>query len=132
MKVWVNGTFDVMHLGHMRLLEFASKYGKVRVGLDTDERIKINKGENRPFNKLDDRIEFMSGITYVDSVVSFDNDEELIECIRQYDPDVMVIGSDYKGKNIIGGFLVERIVFFDKIEGKSTSNILAYENTSNR
>jgi len=110
MKVWVNGT----------------------VGLDTDERIKINKGENRPFNKLDDRIEFMSGITYVDSVVSFDNDEELIECIRQYDPDVMVIGSDYKGKNIIGGFLVERIVFFDKIEGKSTSNILAYENTSNR
>jgi rfaE bifunctional protein nucleotidyltransferase chain/domain len=132
MKVWVNGTFDVMHLGHMRLLQFASKYGKVRVGLDTDERIKINKGENRPFNKLDDRIEFMSAITYVDSVVSFDNDEELIECIRQYDPDVMVIGSDYKGKNIIGGFLVKRIVFFDKIEGKSTSNILAYENTSNR
>ena len=132
MKVWVNGTFDVMHLGHMRLLQFASKYGKVRVGLGTDERIKINKGENRPFNKLDDRIEFMSAITYVDSVVSFDNDEELIECIRQYDPDVMVIGSDYKGKNIIGGFLVKRIVFFDKIEGKSTSNILAYENTSNR
>ena len=132
MKVWVNGTFDVMHLGHMRLLQFASKYGKVRVGLDTDERIKINKGENRPFNKLDHRVEFMSGITYVDSIVSFGSDEELIECIKEYGPDIMVIGSDYKGKKIIGSHLFEKIVFFDKLEGKSTSNILTYESSSNR
>jgi D-beta-D-heptose 7-phosphate kinase/D-beta-D-heptose 1-phosphate adenosyltransferase len=132
MKVWVNGTFDVMHLGHMRLLQFASKLGKVRVGLDTDERIKINKGENRPFNNLTQRIEFISGIKYVDSVVSFGNDEELIECIKEYNPDLMVIGSDYKGKKIIGSHLFEKIVFFDKLEGKSTSNILTYESSSDR
>ena len=132
MKVWVNGTFDVMHLGHMRLLQFASKLGKVRVGLDTDERIKINKGENRPFNNLSQRIEFISGIKYVDSVVSFANDEELIERIKEYDPDLMVIGSDYKGKKIIGSHLFEKIVFFDKLEGKSTSNILTYESSSDR
>ena len=44
MKIWVNGSFDVLHIGHIRLLEFAAKYGKVRVGIDTDERIRSFKG----------------------------------------------------------------------------------------
>ncbi len=44
-RVWVNGTFDVLHIGHIRLLEFASKYGKVRVGVDSDDRVKLLKGK---------------------------------------------------------------------------------------
>lgn len=132
MKVWVNGSFDVMHVGHIKLLEYASKYGTVRVGLDSDERIRERKGENRPFNSLKDRMDFISSIKYVESVTSFGNDDELVERIKEYDPDIMVIGNDYKYKPIIGCEYIERILFFDKIENKSTSLILNDKNTRNR
>ena len=126
MKVWVNGTFDVMHIGHIKLLEQASKLGTVRVGLDTDERIKSKKGPNRPVNTLEDRIEFMKSIRYVESVVSFGSNKELEDRIKEWDADVMVIGNDYKYHEIIGSDLVDRIFFFDKIDGKSTTNILKH------
>jgi rfaE bifunctional protein nucleotidyltransferase chain/domain len=116
MKVWVNGTFDVMHVGHIKLLEQASRLGTVRVGLDTDERIKEKKGPNRPVNNLDDRIKFMQSIKYVDSVVSFGSNEELENCIKEWDADLMVIGNDYKYHEIIGAHLVEKIIFFDNLE----------------
>jgi rfaE bifunctional protein nucleotidyltransferase chain/domain len=132
MKVWVNGTFDVMHVGHIKLLEQASRLGTVRVGLDTDERIKEKKGPNRPVNNLDDRIKFMQSIKYVDSVVSFGSNEELENCIKEWDADLMVIGNDYKYHEIIGAHLVEKIIFFDKIENKSTTKILNHGNNSNR
>jgi len=131
MKIWVNGTFDVMHIGHIKLLEYASKLGVVRVGLDTDDRIKEKKGKNRPVNKLEDRVEFMKSIRYVDSVVSFGTNKELEDRIKEWDPDIMVIGDDYKYHEIIGAHLVEKISFFDKIEGKSTTKILNHENNSN-
>ena len=129
MKVWVNGTFDVMHVGHIKLLEQASKLGTVRVGLDTDERIKSKKGLTRPVNTLEDRIEFMKSIRYVVSVVSFGSNKELEDRIKEWDADVMVIGNDYKYHEIIGADLVERVFFFDKIDGKSTSNILKHNNS---
>lgn len=132
MKVWVNGTFDVLHIGHVKLLEFASQFGLVRVGLDTDERIKSKKGEQRPFNNLQDRIDFIKSIKYVDSVVSFGSNEELEEKIKEWDSDIMVIGNDYKYHEIIGAHLIDRVVFFDKIEGKSTTKILSYDHNSNR
>jgi cytidyltransferase-like protein len=85
MKIWVNGTFDVMHIGHIKLLEHASSLGIVRVGLDTDERIKEKKGLKRPINTLQDRIDFMKSIKYVDSVVSFSSNEELEKRIEEWD-----------------------------------------------
>ena len=129
MKVWVNGTFDVMHVGHIKLLEQASKLGTVRVGLDTDERIKSKKGPTRPVNTLEDRIEFMKSIRYVDSVVSFGSNKELEDRIKEWDADIMVIGDDYKYHEIIGADLVDRVFFFEKIDGKSTSNILKHNNS---
>lgn len=129
MKVWVNGTFDVMHVGHIKLLEQASKLGTVRVGLDTDERIKSKKGPTRPVNTLEDRIEFMKSIRYVDSVVSFGSNKELEDRIKEWDADVMVIGDDYKYHEIIGADLVGKVFFFEKIDGKSTSNILKHNNS---
>ena len=71
MRIWVNGTFDVLHIGHIRLILHAASLGVLRVGIDTDERVRSKKGIERPFNKLDDRMEFLSAITGVDSVVSF-------------------------------------------------------------
>lgn len=128
-KVWVNGSFDVLHLGHIKLLEYASSFGSVKVGLDSDARIKEKKGINRPYNSLKDRMEFISAIKYVDLVVSFDTDEELEQLIKDYEPDTMIIGGEYKTKRIIGLEYVPHIYFFDKVEGKSTSNILSHENT---
>lgn len=131
MNIWVNGTFDVVHIGHIKLLEYAAKYGRVRVGLDTDERIKSMKGEDRPCNNLKDRMDFISSIRYVESVTFFGSNEELESRIKEYDTDIIVVGDDYQYKPVIGGEFVDRVLFFPKIEGKSTTKILQYENSSN-
>ena len=127
MRVWVNGTFDVLHIGHIKLLEYASSFGTLRVGIDTDERVREKKGELRPYNPLGDRMGFMRSIRFVDSVVAFDSDESLIEHIKQWRPDIMVIGDDYSYEQIIGKEFVPKIEFFRKIEGISTSKILRDE-----
>lgn len=132
MKIWVNGTFDVLHVGHIKLLEYASKFGTLRVGIDTDDRVREKKGDGRPFNTLKDRMEFMSSIKFVDSVVSFDSDEMLANCIKEWETDILVIGDDYKNKPIVGMEYSDRIVFFNKIKDKSTSSILGYDNNGNR
>ncbi len=131
-KVWVNGTFDVVHIGHIKLLDFAKSFGSVTVGLDTDERVRSKKGESRPFNTLVDRMDFISSIRFVDNVVCFDTDEELVNQIKKLEPDVMVIGGEYRYKQIIGLEHVPHIEFFEKIDGYSSSKILNYENNSNR
>jgi D-beta-D-heptose 7-phosphate kinase/D-beta-D-heptose 1-phosphate adenosyltransferase len=132
MKVWVNGSFDVLHIGHIRLLAHAGSFGAVRVGLDSDERIQQKKGANRPVNNLQDRMDFISSIRFVDDVVSFGSDDELISRIREYGPDIMVIGDDYDYHSIIGVEYIPRVEFFQKIKNKSTTTILNYENNSNR
>lgn len=125
MKIWVNGTFDVMHVGHIKLLEYANSLGIVRVGLDTDDRIRKNKGPNRPINCLQDRIDFMESIKYVDSVVSFNSNEELENRIKEWDSEIMVIGNDYIPSQVIGFHLFKDVLFFNKVDGKSTTKILS-------
>ena len=78
MRVWVNGAFDVLHIGHLNLLKHASTIGSVRVGIDTDDRIKELKGSNRPFNCFKNRMEFLKSLRFVDDVVGFGTEEELI------------------------------------------------------
>jgi D-beta-D-heptose 7-phosphate kinase/D-beta-D-heptose 1-phosphate adenosyltransferase len=133
MRVWVNGAFDVLHIGHLNLLKHASTIGSVRVGIDTDDRIKELKGSNRPFNCFKNRMEFLKSLRFVDDVVGFGSEEELINQIKEYQPDVMVIGSDYKDKRIIGIEYVKEVSFFDRISNVSTTSILEYEkDSSNR
>ena len=123
-KIWVNGTFDVLHIGHIRLMLHAASLGTLRVGIDTDERVRSKKGVGRPFNTLAHRMEFVSAINGVDSVVSFGSDNELIEKIKEWEPDILVIGDDYKYHKIIGVEYVPKIEFFEKVEGISTTKIL--------
>lgn len=133
MRVWVNGAFDVLHIGHLNLLKHASTIGSVRVGIDTDDRIKELKGSNRPFNCFKNRMEFLKSLRFVDDVVGFGSEEELINQIKEYQPDVMVIGSDYKDKRIIGIEYIKEVSFFDRIPNVSTTSILEYEkDSSNR
>ncbi len=123
-KIWINGTFDVLHIGHIRLMLHGASLGTLRVGIDTDERVRSKKGVGRPFNTLVDRMEFVSAIRGVDSVVSFGTDDELVERIKEWGPDVLVIGNDYEYHQIIGVEYVPKIEFFNKIPGFSTTNIL--------
>ena len=123
--VFVNGCFDVLHRGHIELFEFAKSHGEyLIVALDTDERVKQQKGEKRPFNSLTDRQKVVSSIKYVDWVDSFSTDEELIALVRQASPDVMIVGSDWRGKTVIGSQYAKEIKFFERIDGYSTTNIL--------
>jgi len=132
MKIWVNGTFDVLHLGHIRLLKHAASLGDLRVGIDSDERVKKLKGNTRPFNNLGERIEFLSALKFVKDIVTYTSDTELETHIKNYAPDIMVKGADWKGGNIIGDRFVKEIVYIDMLEGKSTTKILGYENNSRR
>jgi D-beta-D-heptose 7-phosphate kinase/D-beta-D-heptose 1-phosphate adenosyltransferase len=132
MKVWVNGTFDVLHIGHITLLEFASSFGDLRVGLDTDKRVKELKGESRPFNNQDDRKKMLESLKFVKEVVHFDSRQELIDSVKKYQPDIMVIGDDYKDQIVYGSEHAKKLVFFEKLPSYSTTKILNYENSGNR
>jgi D-beta-D-heptose 7-phosphate kinase/D-beta-D-heptose 1-phosphate adenosyltransferase len=133
MRIWVNGAFDILHIGHIKLLKHAAGMGYLRVGIDTDERIKEMKGPSRPFNCFRDREEFLLSLRFVDEVVGFGSEQELIDHIKLYQPDVMVIGSDYRDRRIVGSEFINKIVYFDRLEGVSTTSILEYEkDSSNR
>jgi bifunctional ADP-heptose synthase (sugar kinase/adenylyltransferase) len=79
---------------------------------------------------LEDRVEFLYSLKYVNSVVTFSSNEGLIDSIREYDPDIMVIGDDYNYNNIVGIEYIPQVKFFPKIEGKSTTKILNYGKTN--
>ena len=93
-------------------------------GVDADERIKKAKGSSRPFNNLKDRVCMLNAIKYIDEVVSFSSDEGLEQYINLYRPEIIVIGSDWKGKTVVGEQYCTELKFFDRIEGYSTTNIL--------
>jgi D-beta-D-heptose 7-phosphate kinase/D-beta-D-heptose 1-phosphate adenosyltransferase len=126
MRIWVNGTFDVLHIGHLRLLQYANSFGDVRVGIDKDSRVQELKGDKRPINNWFDRIEMMRAIKHVNSVVGFSTDEELQEEIKKWNADIMIVGSDYKDKPVIGSELVKEVLFFDKIGNHSTTKIISH------
>jgi rfaE bifunctional protein nucleotidyltransferase chain/domain len=123
--IWVNGCFDVLHRGHVELLKYAKSLGKhLIVGIDADWRIEKSKGTSRPFNKQEDRKFMLESIKYVDEVVVFETDSELRGLICRIDPDVMVVGSEYKYKTVKGSEHCKEIKFFDRIGDYSTTKIL--------
>ena len=124
-KVWINGTFDIVHLGHIKMLEHGSHLGDfLIVGIDSDRRVSELKGETRPINKLVSRITLLESIRYVDRVLTFDSDDELETLIKTIRPEIMVIGEEYKNKRIIGKEFVKEIVYFPKLDGFSSTNII--------
>ena len=129
--VWVNGCFDVLHRGHVELFKYAKSLGDILiVGIDDDRRVEKLKGKTRPVNKLEDRLEMLRSIKYIDDVVWFTSDEDLDARVLASGAETMVVGSDYENKEVIGSRHVKEVKFYRKIDGYSTTKILEY--SSNR
>ena len=125
MKIIVNGTFDILHRGHVELLEYAKGLGEfLLVCIDTDRRVKELKGETRPINSQADRAFMLQGLKCVDAVWTFDSEEALENICQMYQPDIMVKGSDYEGKRIVGAKYCKEIKFVELVDGYSTTNII--------
>ena len=123
-KVVVNGTFDIIHLGHLRLLQYAKSFPNsyLLVLTDSDRRVRELKGADRPVNTEYERCNMLFALKYVDRVEIFDTDQELVDLIKDFQPDVMVKGSDYQGKPIIGAEYCKEIKFYDRFKNYSTTN----------
>jgi len=125
MKIIVNGTFDILHRGHIELLEYAKGLGEfLLVCIDTDRRVKELKGESRPVNSQRDRAFMLQGLKCVDAVWTFDSEEDLERICEMYQPNIMVKGSDYEGKRIVGAEHCKEIKFVKLVDGYSTTNII--------
>jgi D-beta-D-heptose 7-phosphate kinase/D-beta-D-heptose 1-phosphate adenosyltransferase len=123
-KVFVNGTFDVLHPGHVRLLQYAASLGSVLVAIDTDHRVRQLKGAGRPFFNQDDRKFMLESLGH--RVVLFNTDQELEHTIATYEPDIMVKGSDYINRPIIGEEHCGRIEFFKRIDEYSSTKAIEH------
>lgn len=126
--VFTNGCFDVLHAGHVALLDQASKHGDfLIVGINEDASVKRLKGDGRPVNNQDDRAKVLGSLGSVGSVVFFGDDTplKLIEAIK---PDVLVKGGDYTKDKVVGHEVVEKhggaVVLIDLVEGRSTTNTI--------
>ena len=127
-RIWLNGTFDVVHLGHIKLFQHAKALypnSTICVGVDTDDRVRQLKGPNRPINPLPLRVEFLKAIRFIDEVRAFSTDGDLREEIALFNPDVMLIGDDYRNRTIVGEELIPLIIYVRRFDGLSTTKIIS-------
>jgi len=119
-RIIVNGTFDILHSGHLALLTYARSLGDhLVVAIDSDRRVKELKGVSRPVNTQAERQELLSNLRSVDEVRIFDSDLELVDIVAECA--IMVKGSDYRNRPIVGSEVCPSIVFFERIDGFSTT-----------
>jgi D-beta-D-heptose 7-phosphate kinase/D-beta-D-heptose 1-phosphate adenosyltransferase len=104
--VFTNGCFDLLHVGHVRLLAFARSLGdRLVVGLNSDASVRLLKGPTRPILPVDERREMLLALEPVDQVIVFDEPTPLL-LIESLRPEVLVKGPDYAGRECCGASLV--------------------------
>jgi D-beta-D-heptose 7-phosphate kinase/D-beta-D-heptose 1-phosphate adenosyltransferase len=126
---FANGCFDVLHAGHVSLLQAARRRcDRLVVALNADASVARLKGPSRPVNPLADRAAVVSALSAVDAVVAFEEDTPL-ELVRALRPDVLVKGADYTEDRVVGADLVRawggEVVLVDLLPGRSTTGIAA-------
>lgn len=121
--VFTNGCFDIIHRGHIDLLQYCKSIGnRVIVGLNSDESVKQLKGPTRPFFKQEDRKRVLEALKFVDEVAIF-NQPTPYELIKKLGPNIIVKGGDYIPEQVIGNDLCE-VRIFNYLDGYSTTSIL--------
>ncbi len=126
--VFTNGCFDILHVGHIDYLSRARKMGDALViGLNSDSSVRRLKGASRPINKERDRAKIISALWFVDYVTIF-NEDTPEALIRKIKPDIMVKGSDWKGKHVAGADFVKsrggRVRMVRFVKGYSTTSVI--------
>ncbi len=126
--IFSNGCFDLVHRGHVEYLAEASNLADVFIlGLNTDNSVRRLKGSQRPLQDEYARAILMSGFSFIDYVVLFDEDTPY-ELISEIIPDILVKGNDYKAEEVVGYDIVTQnggaVKTIPLVEGYSTSNIV--------
>ena len=125
--VFTNGCFDILHPGHIHLLNTARSYGDILiVGLNTDSSVRKIK-PSRPVNDENSRATLVASLEVVDAVIMF-GEETPLELIKQIKPDVLVKGGDYKPEDVVGKAEMEswggKVVIVPFLEGFSTTSLI--------
>lgn len=121
--VFTNGCFDILHLGHLKLLEAAKAKGqKLIVGINSDASIKRLKGNARPINSQEKRKAQLTALPWVDEVIVFDEDTP-IALIKKLNPDLIVKGGDYNTETVVGNHLAQ-VYIFPIVNDFSTTSII--------
>lgn len=126
--VFTNGCFDILHVGHIELLERAKSVGDLLiVGLNSDDSARRLKGTSKPINSASDRGKILSSLEVVNFVTIFDEDTPY-EIINELKPDVLVKGADYSLNEIVGRSVVEsyggKVVVIPLSKGYSTTKLI--------
>ncbi|MEA3352738.1 MAG: D-glycero-beta-D-manno-heptose-7-phosphate kinase [Campylobacterota bacterium] len=122
--VFTNGCFDILHKGHVQYLDKAKSFGDVLIlGLNSDESVRELKGPNRPINNEDDRAYILAALESVDYVVKFTEDTpyKLIQLVQ---PDTLVKGGDYEGKEVVGSDIAGEVKLVQFVDGRSTTKTI--------
>ncbi len=123
--VWCNGTFDILHPGHIELFKVARSLGnKVIVATDTDEKIKKDKGDHRPINNLAYRVAMLEAIKYIDVVHTFGSREELEGLIEMYAPDILLLGDDWRDGDVVGWEHAMETRYLPRVGGYASSKTI--------
>ncbi|MFA6190716.1 MAG: D-glycero-beta-D-manno-heptose-7-phosphate kinase [Sulfurimonas sp.] len=122
--VFTNGCFDILHVGHVKYLQIAKSFGDVLiVGLNSDASVSRLKGPSRPVNIAEDRAYILAALEAVDFVVPFAEDTPY-NLIKMIQPDVLVKGGDYEGKEVVGTEFSGELKLVDFVDGKSTTKTI--------
>jgi len=126
--VFTNGCFDIIHVGHVRYLTAAKKFGDILiVGLNTDESVRKLKGSSRPINNENDRAEVLLGLKAVDHVILF-GEQTAENLIGEVKPNIYVKGGDYTINTLPEAKIVQSyggsVELIKFVDGHSTSNII--------
>jgi D-beta-D-heptose 7-phosphate kinase/D-beta-D-heptose 1-phosphate adenosyltransferase len=122
--IFTNGCFDILHRGHATYLQKAKELGDILIlGLNSDESITRLKGESRPINNLEDRAFLIGALESIDFVVPFTEDTPY-ELIKLINPNILVKGADYEGKEVVGSDVADEVVLIEFVVGKSTTSLI--------
>ena len=122
--IFTNGCFDILHRGHLSLLQYCKSLGDVIVGLNSDKSVKKIKGSERPINNENDRKFMLESLVYVDKVIIFDEDTPY-SLIKKINPNIIVKGGDYNIESVVGNDLCE-VRIFNYVEGYSTTKTIQH------